>query len=218
MANKPTLIGAYKNGFVRLKPGHATRPRLIFQAGENGARLHALSAVHTAAGANTVLLYAGERLTQQANMGTGTLVDGAGSSDTLTRTGVNSFVADKWAVEDLMLVRGATTLANDFLVPLTAVAALTLTFATGTVAGSNEVLPAGAELWRLTQLNRSTLAANAGNAAGTKALDLLTADKDMIDAAPDRFMTLGPNVGLFAAVGTTLSSAIVDISAFYGDY
>lgn len=217
MGAQPVLISAWKDAEVRIKPGHATRPVLVMQAGANGARLHALSA-SISGSANTVRLFRGRRLTLQSAMGIGTLVDGGGSADTVTRT-AGSFLDEKWSVDDLLVVRGATTLANNFSAVLTGAAAQTLTVATGTVAGENEVLPAGAELWRLTQLSLSTIAANAGNSAGTKALDLITADKEMIDDKPDRFMTLGPDTALFAAAGSTLSGGVyIDISAYYGDY
>lgn len=61
-----------------------------------------------------------------------TFVDGGGSDDTITRT-TGSFITDGFEIGDWIQVFNATTGANDFAVKLTGVAALTLTFATGTV-------------------------------------------------------------------------------------
>lgn len=215
--NDPIHIAGWATNPVRLKNGHATRPVLVFTGGDYGARLHALSAVNIGS-ANTLKRFIGKRLSVQSLMGVGTLVDGGGSADTITRT-VGSFIDDGWTVDDWLVVNRATTLANNFLTTVTAVSALTLTFATGTVAGANEVLPVNAELWRVHQQALSTIAANAGNSAGTKALDLLTADQEMIDASPERFMTFGTNDGVFAAAGTTITAgSFIDITPYMGRY
>lgn len=64
---------------------------------------------------------------------TGAYVDGGGSSDTITDSG-NGFVTAGFAPNDLIYTKGSTTGANNLsAVALTAVAAGTLTFATGTV-------------------------------------------------------------------------------------
>lgn len=213
----PIHIAGWATNPVRLKNGHATRPVLVFTGGDYGARLHALSAVNIGS-ANTVKRFIGKRLSVQSLMGVGTLVDGGGSADSITRT-AGDFLADGWTVDDWIVVRGATTLANNFLALITAVTATTLTFATATVAGANEVLPVNAELWRVHQQALSTIAANAGNAAGTKALDLLSADLDMIDATPERFMTFGTNDAVFAAAGSTITAgSFIDITPYMGRY
>ncbi len=61
-----------------------------------------------------------------------TFVDGGGGDDTITRT-TGSFITDGFEIGDWIQVFNATTGANDFAVKLTGVAALTLTFVTGTV-------------------------------------------------------------------------------------
>jgi len=65
--------------------------------------------------------------------GTLAYVDGGGSSDTITTT-AGSFITEGFAPGDVIYTYGSTTSANDLNgVTLTAVAAQTLTFATGTV-------------------------------------------------------------------------------------
>lgn len=65
------------------------------------------------------------------NPDTFTFVDGAGGDDTVTRA-TGSFITDGFKVGGQMTVRNANTPANDGTYTITGVAALTLTFATGT--------------------------------------------------------------------------------------
>lgn len=65
------------------------------------------------------------------NPPTFTFVDGAGGDDTVTRAS-GSFITDGFKVGGQMTVRNATTSANNGTYTITGVAALTLTFATGT--------------------------------------------------------------------------------------
>ena len=61
-----------------------------------------------------------------------TFVDGGAGDDTITRT-TGSFITDGFEIGDWIQVFNATTGANDFAVKLTGVAALTLSFVTGTI-------------------------------------------------------------------------------------
>jgi len=65
------------------------------------------------------------------NPDTFTFVDGAGGDDTVTRA-TGSFITDGFKVGGQMTVRAANTPANNGTYTITGVAALTLTFATGT--------------------------------------------------------------------------------------
>jgi len=65
------------------------------------------------------------------NPATFTYVDGAGGDDTVTRAS-GSFITDGFVVGGQMTTRASTTPANDGTYTITGVAALTLTFATGT--------------------------------------------------------------------------------------
>jgi len=65
------------------------------------------------------------------NPDTFTFVDGAGGDDTATRA-TGSFITDGFKVGGQMTVRAANTAANDGTYTIIGVAALTLTFATGT--------------------------------------------------------------------------------------
>ena len=148
----------------------------------------------------------------------GAFVDNGGSSDTITRT-TGSFVTDGWLIGDRMWVHAPTTLANGFFVTLTGVVALTLTFATATV-NTAENFPTGAIIYRLAQMHLTTLAANAGNAASTNALDMIITDWPIADVTPDRYLTLGANDGLVFSVGTAVGASPdrIDITVWGGDY
>lgn len=242
MAFAPAHIGNWRSDRsdrVRIKPGHGTRPVkwsvggagntsalvqfllgsvLRAQAGLiGGSRLHLQQAVNTGA-ANTLRLWEADLFTRQADGGTVALTASSSAANTITRT-TGSFLADGWAIDDLCIVDGATTLANSTGAVVTGVTATTLTFAVSTFTAS-ENLPAGALLWRGIQTSLSGLAANAGNAAGTAALNALTDGKPGVDTIVNNSAWyLGAGVALFAAVGTTLAAgAYVDLCAKAGDY
>lgn len=148
MASDPTFGTAPYAQCTTFTNGMGTRPRAIWTPGSNGSRVHFISQANSVSSNPT--LYLAEEMTLQSTMGTGAHVDNGGSSDTLTRS-TGSFITDGWLVGDRMWVSGSTTLANDYLVQVTAVASGTLTFATATVNAA-ENLPAGAKLFRMHQL------------------------------------------------------------------
>ena len=221
MADAPIFIGSWRNEQAVLIAAHSNTVAVRgFTAGSSGSRVHGIALANTDAGASDCTLYHAEQMTLQSAMGTGVFDDNAGSPDTITRTS-GSFITDGWLVGDRLWVHGATTLGNGFFVTLTAVATLTLTFATGTVsADTDENFPTGAIIYRLAQLHLTTVAANAGNAASTDALDMLISDFPIADVTPDRYITLGAADALVFSVGTAVGASPdrVDITCFGGDY
>ncbi len=219
MAASPIFIGSYRTTPTVFIASHSTTLALpIWIAGSSGSRVHGIAVAATDSGANTALLYYAKRMTLESAMGTGAFVDNGGSPDTLTRTS-GSFVTDGWKIGDRMLVADPTTLANSFFVTLTVVAILTLTFVTASV-DTAEDLPSGAIIYRLSQLHLTTLAANAGNAAATDALDMLKTDWPIADTTPDRYITIGADDALAMSFGTAVGAAPdrVDVTTFGGDY
>ena len=219
MAASPIFVGTWRVENTTLIAAHGTGLALVgWTAGSSGSRVHGISVTNIDAGGNTMLMYYAKRMTLQSAMTVGAFVDGGGGSDTITRTG-GSFVTDGWLIGDRLLVSSPTTLANSFLVVITAVVALTLTFATATV-DTAENFPTGAIIWKLSQLHLTTLAANAGNAASTDALDMLITDWPIADVSPDRYIILEANDGLAFNVGTAVGASPdrVDIAVFGGDY
>ncbi len=218
MSASPIFIGSYRNSPVSIRAGNNINPLLLWTAGASGSRIHAINVMSSDAGANSILLYLGKVLSLQANMGVGTLVDGAGGDDTLTRT-VGSFITDGWKIGDLLILQGCTTLANDFAIRLTAVATLTLTFATGTIS-AGEVLPTGASLIRGQKITTQTVAIDSGNVGGTASVSVLDSTAlPFLDATPNRYLTLGASDLLLVSAGTLLGAAeFMDVIAMGGDY
>ena len=219
MAASPIFVGTWRVENTTLIAAHGTGLALVgWTAGSSGSRVHGISVANTDDGANTMVMYYAKRMTLQSAMTVGAFVDGGGGSDTITRTG-GSFITDGWLVGDRLLVSSPTTLANSFFVTITAVVALTLTFATATV-DTAENLPTGAIIWKLSQLHLTTLAINAGNAASTDALDMLITDWPIADVTPDRYIILEANDALAFNVGTAVGASPdrVDIAVFGGDY
>lgn len=227
MSNFPAHVGTWRSPDVRrIKSGHGTRPVLIGKSGALGSRFHALSVAQTTASALTARMYVGSLKEQvgttPALLGTATdMVAGSGTAiaglNAITRTS-GSFIDDGWKVDSLVILTGATTLANDVAAVITAVTALQLTFATSTFS-TNEALPAGAQLYHAVNVATSTIAANAGNAAGVSALDLLSDSKPFIDASPNRNIILGGGGAVFGALTSALSAgSYVEFLMLGGDY
>ena len=219
MAAAPIFINEYSTQDAVLIASHGTALAVRgWVAGSSGSRVHGISVTNTDSGGNTMILYYARPLTLVANMGTGAFANNGGSPDTITRTS-GSFVTDGYLVGDRIWVHGATTLANGFFVTLTVVAALTLTFATATT-DTAENFPTGAIIYRLSQLHLTTLAANAGNAASTDALDMLITDWPIADVTPDRYITMGALDALVFSVGTAVGASPdrIDIATFGGDF
>lgn len=219
MAAAPIFVGSWNVQQAVLIAAHSTSIAIRgWLAGASGSRIHGIAVANTDAGGSTCILYHAKQMTLQSAMSTGAFLDNGGSEDTITRTS-GSFVTDGWLVGDRLWVYAPTTLANGFFVTLTAVAALTLTFVTATT-DTAENFPTGAIIYRLSQLHLSTLAANAGNAASTDALDMLITDWPIADVSPDRYITLAANDALVFSVGTAVGADPdrVDISVFGGDY
>lgn len=217
MSSTPRFLADPRAEQLQLVPAFSTRPRILWTPGENGSRIHAINIAGNDAGANKVQLAIARALTLSANMGSGAFVDGGGSSDTITRS-AGSFVTDGWKVGDRIVPNGATTVANDFEAILTAVAALTLTFATATV-DTAEAFASGTKLFKLLKLGYVDVAAGSGLPSVVAVSGLSTTQMPMLDASPDRYIELGPDDYLFANVNTALGTGeIVDVVAFGADY
>lgn len=182
-----------------------------------GSRFHLMQAVNTGA-ANTLKRWLADKLTTvDAGTGTGAVTL---TATTMVRTN-GSWLTDGFAVDDFLIVDGATTLANNTGAVISAISAdgKTLTFPASTF-GTAEALPAGAMLWRGIGQPLSGLPLNAGNAAGTPALNVLTDGNPGVDTTVNNSaFYLGAGVALFAAVGTPLAAgAFVDLTASGGDF
>ena len=203
----PIMVASLKDTITMLTNGHADRPRVIFPEQANGSRIVFASASSSDNADNVIGLLAVEALTLQSAMGTGAHVDGGGSSDTITRS-AGDFLGDGWRVGDRLLVQGSTTLANDFMTVLTAVASGTLTFATNTV-NTAENLPAGAKLYRAAYLGSVPILTNSGIPAATPKKSVNLLDPNYIPSIlshPDTFLPCAPAHGLAAHVLNALGS------------
>lgn len=216
--NLPVLVGSYLSVGKSIRAGHGTRPVRVFAASTLGARVHQQFLSCGDSADNEVQLYHLEKMTLQSDMSTGTLVDGGGSDDTITRGG-GSFLTDGWKIGDLLFVHGATTLANDFAVRITGVVALTLTFATATV-NTGEVLPSGAILYRATPEGKMTVLAGSGLTAGVPVVNLLDdAQRPELDASPRRYDEVGPLNAMAVALTNALGSTeFADVTTKYANY
>lgn len=213
----PIFVDSYSSVITSLYDGHSTRPVVVATSGADGSRVHMMQASTNDGSDNSAKVHFIKETTLQSDMGVGALVDGGGSSDTITRTS-GSFITDGWKVGDKVLVSGATTLANDFLVILTGVAALTLTFATSTV-NTAENLPTGAKLYKAVQAEQVSVPTNAGNSTTVPAVNLLGGLIGVSSTIENSFLTLASDEGLAVAAGTALgSSEWMDIVVQKGDY
>lgn len=201
----PAVCPSWRSEAVLLHSGLSTRPRRIWTPGTYGSRVHQIAISSTDAGANVVTLWVMQRVTQQANMGTGAFVDGGGGSDTITRSS-GSFVTDGWEIGDLIWVDRPTTLSNGFVAQLTNVASGTLTFATGTV-GAAENLPSGSAIFRAVRIGTSSIAASAasGNVAGGNVLN--STRIPALFSGADCHLMISSSQVLALSAGTALATA-----------
>lgn len=217
MADKPLFIGAPRNQITTFVPGFSTRPRLIFLPGSLGAKVTAIVVSSGDAGANTLQIALAKKLTSSADMGVGAFVDGGGGSDSITRT-TGSFVTDGWRDGNRLAAQDAQTLANDFGILLTSVSALSLVFATGTVAAA-ENFTANTTLWQLARTWAVAVPANAGTPSAVSVSGLDTTQAPALDDKPDREIEVQNGFALFAWLGTTLvAGEVIDVSVIGGDY
>lgn len=218
----PTFLGQPRGQHTQFIPGFSTRYRPIWDptafSGTKGSKLIQFGITSSDTGANKLLLAKGKALTLQSNMGVGTFVDGGGGSDSITRTS-GSFVSDGWLDGNVLQAIGATTLANDFRAVLTSVAALTATFATGTVS-VQEALASGAKLYKLVQIGLIEIAAQAGTVSATASVNGLdTSEMPWINTKPNDYMPIAADEVLFGALSTALGTGeVVDVNIVGADY
>ena len=146
MAASPAYIGNYRTEQLALVPDFAARPRILWRAPSDttirGSRIHALAYANSTGGTRTVDLMLGKVMTKGADMGAPAIT----GLNAITRS-AGSFLTDGWRIGQRLYMQGATTVANDALAVVTAVAAGQLTFAAATFS-VNEALPAPIELIR----------------------------------------------------------------------
>lgn len=196
-------------------PGFATRPRIIYTPGASGSDILGISVASSDNASQTVQFGIARPLTK--NELTGHLVNGGGGAHTITRT-AGSFVTDGWRPGDRVFVQDATTLANDNIALCTAVAALTLTLPTGFVT-TDELFNAATGIYRVALLHSVSVPSGAGGASAVAVSGLDTTQEPMLDASPDRKITLGPNERLVAYLANTLTTGeTVDITVLGSDY
>lgn len=206
-------------------PDNAAFPTTMPQKTRGGQRVIGGTISSTDAASKDVLVYRGTTLTTQVTANTGALA--VGTTSTITRVS-GDFRLDGWSVGDAVMIfgpaptvwggvgqpdysvtAGAITAALSsvgVLAVITTVAALTLTV-NGTPL-TVESLP-GCRLIRVSQVHRTTVAANSGNAAATTDV-LLLGNANELDIngllAADRGISMGEFDILAVASQATLSA------------
>lgn len=210
MSVYPTYTGSYRTEVKSLRPADASNPLQVFKAGALGSRVHAVNIAGNDTSARDLQLYYGKKMTLQSAMGTTSWTSG-----TITRSS-GSFLTDGWAVGDTVIPIGSTTRANDKLLTVTAVVAGTLTFSE---TQSAESFASGGVLYRGARLTTHNVPITAGYLNSTPSVDGLRDNCGVIDASPNRYLTMGPDDILAAVMGATITSAKqIDVATFAGDY
>lgn len=205
-------------------PDSASFPSAMPQVTRGGQRVIGGVVSSTDSSSKDFTLYRGTTLTTQSTGATGALQ--VATTSTITRA-IGSFITDGWTVGDAVMVFGpGTTTLSGFGTPdhsnnagtiaalssagvlavVTAVSATTLTV-NGAPLTVEQLYTC--RLVRVAQVARTTVAANAGNAAATAAV-LLIGNSNELDInslnAADRGLSLGPNDILAVAAAATLSA------------
>lgn len=219
MASTPLFHAAPKIAVTNMVPGFSTRPRVVWTAGADGSEIRAINLASTDNASKNVQFSIGKKITTQAAMGVGTLVDNGASADQITRT-QGSFITDGWLAGERLALIGATTLANGFEVLLTGVAALSVDLASGGgTVNTAEVMPAGSYLARLGRSWYVAVPAGSGVPSAVAVSGLDTTQAPFLDTSPDRHLLLGPEDILVAALSAALDTGeTLDISVMGFDF
>lgn len=196
-------------------PGYAGRPRIVFKPGLSGSQIRAISLASSSAGALNVQFGIARPLTVGET--TGILVNGGAGTHSITRVN-GSFITDGWRPGERLFVQDATTLANDNMAILTAVAQSTLTLPTGFVT-TQESMNALTGLYRVALKHYVAVPAGSGKPTVVSVSGLDTTQDPELDPSPDRAISLGPNERLVAYLSGTLgASETLDINVSAFDY
>lgn len=173
-----------------------------------GQRIIDGSISSTDATPRSLLLYLASLLSLFANMGAPTVT----GTNAINRT-AGSFITDGWQVGDSAMGFGYTTAANNGVMAIvTAVTGSGLTF-NGTPF-TNETIPAGFRLFRVSQKTRKPIPANSGNTDILPPIPLLGGPQDPTALlGSDIGLSLGPNGALIAAMAASVSALPAQVQA-----
>ena len=236
MNTAPIFIANQRANDIQFAAAGA-KVQCLWQAGPNGSRLQASYATQDDTTTSVMQFYRGVVLTDNgrpmpiapfpgmagwsaqlnSQMPTPVL---ALTNTTITRTN-GSFIADGWNVGMLCGVIGCADNIQNQVIPshVTTVAAGTLTF-TGAVFTAAATPSPMTQLVRCTPMWNVSMVNGAGVTSAVAQINMLsTAVGTSLLAAPDGFITLGPNE-LLLVYCTTLPAAnkCITVSAHGGDY
>lgn len=225
----PLFIAAYRSQTTPFLNAGALN-QVIWRAGPNGSRIHGISASQDDTATSLIKFFKGIVLTDNAQVMPGAGTPGAGltpvlaltkaANDTFTRTN-GSFITDGWQVGTQgCIIDESKNLQNQILFYPTTVVAGTITL-TGTPLNATDAAPSGnIKLASVALLWSKALVASCGNADATPALNMLsTTNYPGLYAAPDTFLTLGPNQLLIANIAAApAASKNVYLVVDGGDY
>lgn len=194
--SQPRILPAI-TGETALPGETAVRQRVL----TGGQRIIDGNICSTDGTARSALIYIGTVLTRQANMGAASIT----GTNTINRD-VGSFLTDGWKVGDTLMPFDMLTAANNGVVAqITAVTAIAITV-NGTPF-SNETLPAGARLARISRRTQRAIAINAGNADATPPVQLIGGQQDpSAFQPPDAGIALGKDDIIAVAAVATISA------------
>ncbi|RJF84881.1 hypothetical protein D3877_10415 [Azospirillum cavernae] len=209
----PSIVAAI-TGETAL-PGEGAVRQCILRG---GGRVIDGSVSSTDGSAKSLLIYNGERLTDQSNAGVMSL-----TTSGVART-AGSFISDGWTVGNALMLFGpplarnigsATQANTGLLAIVTAVSALALSVS-GTPFTVDAALPPGARLFRVSQHTRRAIPASAGNADGTPPVPLIGGTQDpSAPSQPDAGWEMGQSNAVIVALVAAVSAlpARIDLRA-----
>ena len=240
MNTAPIFIANQRANDIQFAAAGA-KTQCLWQAGPNGSRLQASYMTQDDTTTSVMQLFRGVVLTDNgrpmpiapfpgmagwsaqlnSQMPTPVLAITNTTNSTITRTN-GSFIQDGWNVGMMCAVIGCQDNFQNQVIPshVTTVAAGTLTF-TGAVFNAAAAAPSPmTQLVRVTPMWNVAMVSGAGFTSAVAQINLLsTAVGTSLLAAPDGFITLGPNE-LLLVYCTTLPTAnkSIFVSAHGGDY
>lgn len=218
----PIYVGGYRGAVTSITSGQALAASVLWKSQAVGAgsvlgsRIHSMYASSNTTSPRTLNLGRGHLLLTQDVTATGAMA--ITGNNTITRAN-GSFITSGFEVGQRILIENPTTTGNRVLARITAVAALSLTFAAATFS-TNESLPTAARIHLVSQLCAVSVGSSAGQSASVSAVNLLTNTlMPWLANRPDANMILGPTGVIIGWVSTAMSAGeTLEVTIEGGDH
>lgn len=229
MSTQPQFVSNYRCSYVQYVNAGAPA-QIVWQAGPNGSRIHAIRATQDDTTTALMTLYRGRVLTdnglpfpfaRRPVLGKAPILAATKTTnDHLDRTN-GSFIQDGWVAGAYAAILDSTdNPQNQVIAHVTTVAATTLTYTGTPLNASAATMAASTVLAMVNILDAIAMVSGAGNSSSAPAINLFSTTNDpSLLSPPDTFLTLGPYELLVVNCGTLpAANKSINVTVDGGDY